>query len=116
MAAARYDFEIEQGTTFVLAFSWKDEAGTPIPLTGYTARMQVRHSVSAEEVLLDLTTENDRLVIDELNGRVTIVLDPVVTAAITWRKGMYDLELVSPTGGVKRLVEGAVTVSREVTR
>ena len=116
MPAAAYDFEIEQGATFSLVFTWKDETGAVIPLTGYTARMQVRSSVSSPDVLLDLTTENDRLVIDEPNGQVTIALTPVVTAAITWRKGVYDLELVSPTGDVKRLVAGNVTLSREVTR
>lgn len=116
MPAATYDFEIEQGATFSLSFRWKDDAGVPIPLTGYTARMQVRASVSAPVPLLELSVANGRLVIDAPAGRVTIALDPATTAAMAWKRGVYDLELVSPAGDVVRLVSGAVTVSREVTR
>ena len=117
MPAIKYDFEIEQGAAFALVFRRKDDAGGPIPLTGYTARMQVRANVAAQDVLLELTTENGRLVIDEANGEAAIALDADTTAACTWRKGVYDLELVPPDGkNVIRLVEGQITVSREVTR
>lgn len=116
MPAAKYDFEIEQGASFALAFVYKDSSGGPVNLTGYTARMQIRASVSASGVLLDLNTDNGRLVLSHAAGRVAIELDPATTAAFAWRKGVYDLELVSPSGGVVRLVEGQITVSREVTR
>lgn len=116
MPAAAHDFEIEQGASFALAFVWKDGDGIPVPLTGYKARMQVRASVSAPVVLLELTTENGLLVIEPAAGRVAIALDPVTTAAMTWKRGVYDIELVSPTDSVARLVAGSITVSREVTR
>lgn len=116
MPAIKYDFEIEQGADFSLAFRRKGDDGDPIPLTGFTARMQVRANVASNTVLLELTTENERLVIDENDGRVTIALDAETTAAVNWRRGVYDLELVSPGGSVTRLVEGAITVSKEVTR
>jgi len=38
------------------------------------------------------------------------------TGAITWQRGKYDLELVSSTGVVTRLLYGDVEVSKEVTR
>jgi hypothetical protein len=38
------------------------------------------------------------------------------TGAITWQRGRYDLELVSSTGIVTRLLYGDVEVSKEVTR
>lgn len=116
MPAITYDFRIEQGATFALKFAKKDQAGTPIALTSYTARMQVRSSVASPDVMLELTTANNRLVIDEAAGIVAINLLATDTADITWRKGVYDLELEAPDGTVTRLVEGVITISREVTR
>lgn len=116
MGAAAYDFTIEQGATLILPFVWKDSAGVPINLTGYTARMQIRASKTSTAVLLSATTADNTLQITAADGKVTIVLPEATTAAITWRRGVYDLELVSAGGVVTRLVEGAVAVSREVTR
>ena len=116
MSAGSYDIYIEQGATLSLPIVWKDSSGTVINITGYTARMQVRQSVNSSTVLLSATTENGKLVIDGSLGKVTISLSAADTAAITWHTGVYDLELVSSGGVVTRLLEGAVVVSREVTR
>lgn len=116
MPAAQYSFTIEQGTTTVRPLVWKSSDGTPVDLSGYTARMQVRRSVSAADVLLEASTSNDRIQLDPLAGRVTLVLQADVTAAINWTRGRYDIELVSPDGDVTRLVQGEITVSKEITR
>lgn len=116
MAAATYDFEIEQGATLVKPIVWKDSSGTPINLTGYTAKMQVRQSVSSPDVLLELSTTNGKIQITPATGTVTLVFDATTTAAITWKRGKYDLELTSTGGTVTRLLEGQIAVSQEVTR
>lgn len=115
-AIATYDLEINQGATYSKTFTWKDGAGEPVNLTAYTARMQVRRGVSDETVLLELTTENGRLTLGGVAGTVSLNLTPTVTAAIDWRRGKYDLELVAPDGSVTRFLDGQVVVSREVTR
>ena len=114
--AATYDFEIEQGADLDKTFTWKDSAGAPVSLVGYTARMQVRKNISAPEVLLSLTTENSRISIDGAAGQVILHVDAATTSAITWTSGVYDIELISGAGKVFRLVRGTVTVSKEVTR
>ena len=116
MAAASYDFVIEQGTTLNKSFVWKSSDGVVIPLTGYTARMQVRTSQASPDVLLSLTTADATIVITPNAGKVTLALTPAATSAITWRRGKYDLEIVSPTGVVTRLLSGTIEVSREITR
>ena len=116
MAAGLYDFTIEQGATFVRSFVWKASEGTPVNLTACTARMQVRQSYSADDILLNATTENGRLQISGPDGKVTLFLPADVTAAIAWRRGRYDLEIVAPDGTVTRLLEGQITVSKEITR
>jgi hypothetical protein len=116
MAAASYDFEIEQGATLNKSFVWKSSDGIAIPLTSYTARMQIRASVSSPNILLELSTSNGLISISSSEGKITLIVGPTVTSIITWRRGKYDLELTSPTGVVTRLLYGDITVSQEVTR
>lgn len=89
---------------------------TPVDLTGYTARMQVRASAAADAVLLDLTTENGGITLGTTDGTVTCTATATQTAALTFGTGVYDLELVDGSGVVTRLAEGSVCLSREVTR
>jgi hypothetical protein len=114
--AGEYDLEILQGETYTKQFVWKDSAGTEVNLTGYTARMQVRQSKASDTVLLELTTANGRIALGGAAGTIDLTLSATVTAAITWKRGLYDLELVASNGVVRRLLEGEVTVSKEVTR
>ena len=116
MSAANYDFEIEQGTTLLKPIVWKDSSGTPVNLTGYTAKMQVRKSASSDEVLLELSNTNGRITLGTSNGTITLVFSPATTSAITWSRGKYDLELTSGSGVVTRLLEGEITVSKEITK
>lgn len=116
MAAASYDFEIEQGATLLKPIVWKDSAGTAVNLTGYTAKMQIRKSVSSEDVLLELSTVNSKLSITANTGTITMIFSAATTEAIDWSRGKYDLELTSSTGVVTRLLEGEITVSKEITR
>lgn len=114
--AAYLDLDIEQGATWARILPVvDDDTGAPIDLTGYTARMQVRRSQADSIVLLELTTDNGGLIIDALNGAVTMVMGAGDTAAITWQRAVFDLEL-SKHGDVVRLAEGTLTVRPEVTR
>ena len=42
MAAGKYHLIIEQGATLNLEIQYKDSAGTPVDLTGYSGKMQIR--------------------------------------------------------------------------
>lgn len=87
---------------------------TPHELTGYTARMAVKDKLGGA-VLLSLTTENGGIEINPASQTITLTISATDTAAITWAKGVYDLELVSPDGVVTAVLAGAVSVSREIT-
>lgn len=85
----------------------------PVDLTGAKARMQIRAGLGGA-LLLELTTESDGLAITG-PGTLIRTLSAAQTAALTWTDGVYDLEVQFPDGTVKRYLQGAVTVSREVT-
>jgi len=112
----RFDITINQGATFELTITWKDSAGTAINLTGYTARMQVRETYSSSSTIISLTSGSG-ITLGGAAGTVAILISATTTAALTAPfSGVYDLELVSAGGVVTRLLQGAATVSPEVTR
>jgi len=114
--AVTYDIEIEQGATFSRLFRWKDSAGDPVDLTGYTARMQIRRKYSSTTVEYSATTENGDIVLGDALGTIQLDISAANTALLTCSSGVYDLELIASDNVVTRFVQGTVTVSREVTR
>lgn len=120
MPAAQYDFTVEQGTTVTKKFRWKDSEGQPVDLTGYSARMHLRKKRDDLEPTLALTTENDRITLGGLTGEIEVTFEATDTVDLTDKRFVYDLELVLPRTGrpdyVKRLVQGRVSLSLEVTR
>lgn len=90
----------------------------PISLSGFTARMQIRSSRGATgDPLLELTTENSRIVLDDTAKTITLALTDAVTEALTFSRGVYSLEMESSGGVVTPLVaESPVVVVSEVTR
>ena len=115
MAAGTLDFTIEQGATFNLLLTWKIN-GTPVNLTGYTARLAARVDVEDTEVILSLTTSNGGITLGGSAG--TISLDQTATQTTILPAGtyVYDLELIASNSTVTRLVQGELLISPEVTR
>jgi len=115
MATVKYKLKIDQGATLRKPFTWK-AGGEPVDLTEFTARMQIRETIDAEEVIAELTTENGGIIIGPDPGAFQIHMPATDTAALDFDSAVYDLELVSPTGDVTRILAGDVTLTREVTR
>ena len=115
MSATTYDILIEQGATYSQVITYK-ESGVAINLNGYTARMQVRATLESASTLVELTTANSRIALGGAAGTITLTISATDTEALTAGRGVYDLELVSGSGIVTRLLQGVATISRNVTR
>lgn len=114
--AATYNMTIDQGTTVSVQFAYRTAANAVIDLTGYTARMQARPTISSAVTVMDATTANGQLTVTGATGIVTLGLTAAQSAALDFDRAYYDLEIVDSAGVVTRLVQGTVTLSREVTR
>lgn len=116
MPAFWLNLKLEKGSVFKKTFVWKLANGGVQDLTGWTARMQFRTKVSSPTVLLELTTENDGILLGGAAGSIYIEATAAQTDALPEvNNGRYDLELVS-AGEPARLVEGYFSVSANVTR
>lgn len=121
---ARYTFRAYQGQTWEEAITINNPDGTPVDLTGYTARMHVRGEVSDATPILELDADNGRLLVsDPTEGTLALLVDaedmaelPLFFDVQVW---VYDIEIVrtSPAPDyVRRVMEGAVVCYPEVTR
>ena len=126
MAAGRYSFVIEQGSTLNLELQYKDSNGKPINLTGYSGRMQVRPSVGSETVYLTLSSSlnadgtglnfsGSSGTNPPTSGSIAIYISAPSSSTLTFDTAVYDLELTSGPV-VTRLLEGQIKLSKEVTR
>ena len=114
MGAGIYNTEIEQGAKFTRTITVSDR-----DLTGYTARMHLRQYKESTDTYLELTTDNSRITITPGSDSViTLTVDATDTDDLSFSKAFYDLELIPASGeaDVERLLEGTITLSKEVTR
>jgi len=117
MAAGIYNFIIEQGVTLTKTFTYTDANGDPIDLTGYDARMQGRATMQSSATVFERTTTpaNGLTIPIGTDGSIAMTMTATETAELPCG-GIYDLEIVSPSGTVTRLLQGSFSLSYEVTR
>jgi len=102
----------EAGASFSRVITYTDSEGGLVNLTGYTAELQVRATVSSETPILTKVPT-----LGGSEGTVSWGYTPAETATLTAAKYVYAIELTKTADGtVTRLVEGALTVSPEVVR
>lgn len=121
--AATFDFidegqvrrAVYRGETLQRVFTYKDADGVAVDLTGYSASMQVRKSLT-DGVALELSTVNSRITLGGAAGTVTLLVSATDTATIDVGQYFYDLELTSGSSVVTRLIEGRMQVKEAYTR
>ena len=129
MSAGRYSFTIEQGTTFQQELIYKDSNQTPINLTGYSGRMQIRPTVDSNTVYLTLSSSlnadgtglnfsGSSGTNPPSSGSIGIYIASCTSSLLNFTNAYYDLEIYSGSNCpyTVRLIEGQVQLSKEVTR
>lgn len=115
-----HSLTIKQGSTWHFKATWKDKDGNLIDLTGYTIRSQVRPYLSSSTVIFEMNSATPASGVSfaalDASGEIEVTLTANFTAALSFDAAVYDMEAVSPSGEVTRLLEGGVYLSKEVTR
>jgi hypothetical protein len=104
---AVYDVRIVQGDDFVENLEFNDSNGSPIALSGYTFKSQVRDSPSSGVVA--------EMSIAVSGNVVTRSISRTITANMEGRY-VQDFQWTTPQGLVRTLFSGKFDVAREVTR
>lgn len=130
MAAGRYSFVIEQGSTLNLELQYKDGNNNPIDLRRYSGKMQIRPTVGSSTVYISLSSSlqpdgtglnfsGSNGATDPISGSIGIFISAATSSLFNWtasnNEAVYDLEITSGSI-VNRILEGKVALSLEVTR
>lgn len=125
MAASKYDFAIEQGTSFKISLIYKDANGDPINLTNWCARLIWKTNTNITFVFSSENPDHNvyKFEIDPSAGKLTLMIPSNTTNSFNFNTAKYDLELQSPddlySGGGKyttRLLFGTVTIVKRFSQ
>ena len=125
MAAGKYNIVIEQGATYDVTVEYKDSNNTPIDLTGYSGRMQIRPSIGSTTTYLCLSSSlnpdgtglnfsGSNGATPPTSGSIRLYISANTSSMLTFDQGVYDLEIASGSY-VSRILQGNVKLSKEVT-
>lgn len=127
MSAGIYNFTIEQGTTVDFEIQYTDVNSLPISLAGYYGRMQIKSGFANDKPITYASLSSSRYPDGTglnfsgssgtnplTSGSIGIYISAVSSSAFTFAKAKYDLEIVSGST-VTRILEGIITLSKEVT-
>jgi hypothetical protein len=122
MAAGRYSFVIEQGSTLNFSIVYNDSNGAPVDLSQYSAKMQIRQTYSSPPLLTlssSLNADGTGLNMSSaVSGTIGIYIASCTSSLLTFNEALYDLDIISGSGKcpvVNRILEGKVKLSKEVT-
>lgn len=117
MAAGTYNTTIEKGATFELTVTYNDSAGVPVNLTTWTVRMQVRETPGSDTAILTSEGGSPTIVLTKNStGVISATVSATNTAALTPSTAFYDIEAQTSAGVVRRVLQGRIIISPEVTR
>lgn len=110
--ALNVDLEIEAGATFDPVLIYKDQQGSAIDLTGWTAKMEFRDS--DDNSVLETLTEVDGIILGGTDGKITFNITKTRNIAYTFVTAKQDLFV---NDGIKdyKIIYGNVKVIARVT-
>lgn len=112
---------IPQGSQWNRSWPVTDNTGSPVVLTGWTLRSQIRPYAGSTLVLFEwntsIVTPSSVLGVAVVTGSTAQVnlSGTGDSAAWTFVGGVFDVYLTDPAGHPTRIVEGSVTVTPQIT-
>ena len=114
---AKQNLTVYQGSDLRKVLEFKDESSVLMDLTGYSFRGQAKPNYTVATPSFEFTfTLRDQV---SSTGLVDVHLPASQTENLAITKEtnyIYDFELITPAGDVKRFMEGIVKVYPEVTK
>lgn len=104
------NFEIDQGSDHGISFRLRDEDNIPVDLTGFTGRSKMRKTYNASK------SQDFTVIINAVSSSVNLLISAANTSKLEAGQYVYDVELISSSNLVTRIVEGIVTVTPQVTK
>ncbi len=101
---------IDQGSDYNSIITLTNQDGSVMNLTGYTVQAQFRKSYQSSSF-----TSFTMSVFNAAQGKIRLQLPSTVSSSVQAGRYLYDIE-ISGNGEKKRVLEGIVVISPEITR
>ena len=110
MPAGKYDLVLDQGSDYATTLTLTKD-GSAINLTNFTGRAHIRATKESSNYVPFVMTFPDRTA-----GQVTMTLPSGTSSSMAAGSYVYSLEIETAAGVVTRIIEGKLTLTREITR
>lgn len=111
-----YNQTIDQGANWYFQVTYKDTAGAPINLTGYSAALELGTSYNMPTPTLAISTTTTGMTIPTpANGTIIVNVPAATTAALPTDNYVYVMTLTAPGGFITRLLEGKAIIAPDVS-
>lgn len=112
MAAATYNFYIEQGSFFEITFQYLDINSNPIDLTNYCIRLRMKDNLNNVRLYSSNASCENYTLSKNANGYITWSLPSLTTKDFTFTSAVYDLDVNSEDNNRdnKRISTGRIEI------
>lgn len=124
MAASKYSFVIEQGSTIDFPMTYKNDYDIPVNLEGYSAILKITEEYNSTGSIATLTNvlNEDGTGLDmsnSLSGIINVYISSCSSSRFDFDQAYYQLDIMSPDipcSKVSRVLEGKVKLSKSITQ
>lgn len=102
---------IDAGADYSIIVTANQSNGDPLNLTNYTVKSQVRKSY-ASQTAYDFTAS----IFAATSGKIRLSMTATQTSAIKPGRYLYDVEITSANGEKRRVLEGIIIITPEITQ
>lgn len=102
---------IDQGSDFSSIISLANQDGSPMNLVDYTVKSQFRKSYQSSTAV-----DFNATVVDATLGKIRLQLPAAASSSVQAGRYLYDVEVATPSGVKKRVLEGIVVLTPEITK
>ena len=105
---ATKNLTLNKGSSYKIIYSlYKDGSG--VDLTGYSLRGVIKPSSTSSDIMLNLSTANLLLEINNSNSTIAMNLKESFTRRVTVASAVYDIEILNNVGDATKIITGLIT-------
>jgi hypothetical protein len=106
-STATKNLTLNKGSSYKIIYSlYKD--GSDVDLTGYSLRGVIKPSSTSPDVMLNLSTANLLLEINNSNSTISMNLRESFTRRVTVASAVYDIEIINNLGDATKIITGLI--------
>jgi hypothetical protein len=106
--ASTKDLTLNKGSSYRITFLLSKNEND-VNLLGYSSRGEIRRSVTSQDILLNMTSANQLLEIDNANSSIIMYIPESFTRRVTNPFYYYEVFLLNSLSETSKILQGLIT-------